>query len=52
MNEKEKRELIRELINSPHHCIFCGGLVIEDGHTETGYLLEKCTKCGRVFNEE
>lgn len=52
MNEEETRKLIDELINSPHHCIFCGELMEEFGKTDTGYRMERCTKCGWVYNEE
>ena len=52
MNEKETRELIEELINSPHHCIFCGGVLEDYGRTDTGYHMDRCTKCGYIFSEE
>lgn len=52
MNKEEKIALIRELIASPQYCIFCGGLVIDKGHTDGRYSVTECTKCGTVFNEE
>lgn len=52
MNKEEITDLIRELINSPQYCILCGGLVVEMGHSDTGYLITECTKCGAVFSEE
>jgi hypothetical protein len=52
MNEKETRELIEELINSPQYCIFCGGLIVDYGKTDTGYSMTKCSKCGYIFSEE
>ena len=52
MNEKETRELIKNLITSPSYCIFCGGLLEDYGKTDSGYSMTRCRDCGKVFNEE
>ena len=52
MKKEETEELIVELMNSPRHCIFCGGLLEDYGRTDTGFRMEKCIKCGYIFSEE
>ena len=34
------------------NCIFCGGVLVDIGVTDTGYSVTRCRDCGRVFSEE